>query len=375
MLPVLPIGATSSRPGGVAAFASSRSAVGPSSTSAGSHHGSHAHAPMPRALHRSRGGAGSHRIAARRAAARRVAAAAAMSKVAVTGATGFVGSELVKRLIASGAEVQVLTRDKNAARAKIGNFSRVKYFAKADWGDAIAGCDAVVNLAGEPISTRWSAEVKQEILDSRVNTTRYVAQLINACSEDKRPKVFVSSSAIGYYGTSESETFTEDSAPGRDFLATVCKDWEAAANAASCGRIVNLRTGLVLASSGGVLEKMGPIFQLFLGGPIGEGEQWMSWIHRDDLVAMIIDAIADDACVGPVNGTAPNPVTMNAFCDTLGRVLGRPNWLPVPELPLQLLLGEGAILVLEGQKVVPTKAPSSFQFSYPTLGKALEKCY
>ncbi|QDZ22854.1 epimerase [Chloropicon primus] len=296
---------------------------------------------------------------------------------AVTGATGLVGRQLVKRLISKGDRVNVLTRDKAGARETLGQFSQLGFYSKGEWKDGIEGTKAVINLAGEPISTRWSEGVKQEIFDSRVNTTRYLSDLIRAA--ENKPEVFVSGSAIGFYGTSLGATFTEDSPCGSDFLAGVCREWEAAAHAASESgegegpRVVCLRTGLVLSKEGGVLEKMIPLFQLFIGSPLGAGDQWMSWIHRDDLVSLIVESVENKGISGPINGTAPNPVVMNEFCKALAECLGRPMFMPaVPDLPLQVLLGEGAILVLEGQKVVPEKAKDvGFKFKYETLGPAL----
>lgn len=297
-------------------------------------------------------------------------------KFAVTGATGFVGRQLVKHLLSRGDEVNVLTRDASGARDTLGQFNALQYYNKAEWGSGIEGTKAVINLAGEPISTRWSEGVKKEIYDSRVTTTKYLADLIK--SSKTKPEVFVSGSAIGYYGTSLSETFTEDSPGGSDFLAQLCKDWEGAAYAsASEGeddpRVVCIRTGLVLSKEGGVLAKMIPLFQLFVGSPLGSGAQWMSWIHRDDLVSMIMYAVEEDVS-GPVNGTAPNPVAMKDFCSALAQALERPMFAPnVPDLPLQVLLGEGAILVLEGQKVLPEKATGlGFKFKYAGLKEALK---
>lgn len=297
-------------------------------------------------------------------------------KFAVTGATGLVGRQLVKHLLAKGDEVNVLTRDTYQAQSTLGSFNAVQYFNKTEWGKGIEGTKAVINLAGEPISTRWSEEVKKEIRDSRVNTTQYLADLIK--TSKNKPEVFVSGSAIGYYGTSLDKTFTEESPSGNDYLASVCKSWESAAYSSEDGddspRVVCVRTGLVLSKEGGVLEKMIPLFSLFIGSPLGSGNQWMSWIHRDDLVNLLLECVENDSYSGPVNGTAPQPVTMNAFSDTLALVLQRPMWMPpVPDLALQLVLGEGAVLVLEGQKVVPDKAQKlGFKFKYEGIKKALE---
>mmetsp|Transcript_15473 Transcript_15473/g.39422 ORF Transcript_15473/g.39422 Transcript_15473/m.39422 type:complete len:335 (-) Transcript_15473:357-1361(-) len=315
-------------------------------------------------------------------------------KVAITGATGLVGRRLVRALIGKGVGVNVLTRDKLNARTQLGNLSlppsspspQLEYFerngssmassssrSESDgWLAGIAGAEAVVNLAGEPISTRWSDAVKQEIGDSRIGTTKHVADLIRRCPETSRPKVLISSSAIGYYGTDAKKSFTEDDAPGSDFLARICEDWEACALDSKCERVCLLRTGLVLDKSGGVLSKMLPAVQFFVGGILGEGNQFMSWIHHRDLVGIILSALEDGRYSGAVNATAPNPVTMRAFMDTMGHVLNRPVWLPVPGFALQIALGEGAKLVLEGQKVLPMRAASlGYKYKYPTLNEAL----
>lgn len=293
---------------------------------------------------------------------------------AVTGATGLVGRQLVKLLIGRGDKVNVLTRDPARARETLGSFSQLGFYGKDEWMQGVDGSRVVVNLAGEPISTRWSEGVKKEIYDSRVLTTRLLSDLIREC--EKKPEVFVSGSAIGYYGTSLGQTFSEQSPPGSDFLARVCQDWEEAAMRASSEdtRVVCLRTGLVLSKEGGVLEKMVPIFQLFVGSPLGQGDQWMSWIHRDDLCDLILHSAQNAELSGAVNGTAPEPQMMNTFCRDLAGVLERPMFMPpVPDLPLQVLLGEGAVLVLEGQKVVPNRAQETgFEFKYPKLRQALQ---
>jgi len=195
---------------------------------------------------------------------------------------------------------------------------------------------------------------------------------MNALPKDQRPKVFVSSSAVGFYGSSEVAEFDESSPSGGDFLADVCRKWEAAANEAQVDRVVIVRTGIVLAREGGALGKMLPVFQLFAGGPLGSGRQWFSWVHRDDLVGLMLEAVGNDKYQGVYNGTAPRPVRMGEMCDNLGRILGRPSWLPVPEFALQTLLGEGAIVVLEGQKVLPKRAQENgFQFKYSDIASAL----
>lgn len=302
-------------------------------------------------------------------------------KVAIAGATGFVGSRLVERLHSEGHSVLVLARDSERARrvfpaSAYPNLEIVAYTpAKSgDWQTSIAGCDSVVNLAGVPIAEeKWTAARKQAILDSRKLTT---AKLVEAIAlANSKPSVLVSTSAIGYYGTSETAEFDETSPAGDDFLAAVCKEWEAAAQPVKDlgTRLAILRFGIVLGM-GGALAKMLPPFKLFAGGPIGTGKQWFSWIHRDDVVNLILYALQNPQIEGVLNATAPNPVRMNEFCETLGAVLQRPSWLPVPAFALEFLLGDGAKVVLEGQKVLPKGTlASGFQYQYPTLKLALEE--
>lgn len=301
-------------------------------------------------------------------------------KIAITGATGFVGSRLVERLQTEGHQIVVLTR--NSARSEqvfpksaFPNVERVAYtpVEAGDWQQAIAGCDGVVNLAGEPISERWSPQHKQGILNSRkLGTQRLVEAIIQA---EPKPQVLVNASAIGYYGTSETATFDETSAAGDDFLAHVCQEWESEARKVTEAgvRLVIFRIGIVLGM-GGAIAKMLPPFKLFAGGPIGTGRQWFSWIHREDLVSLIIRALTQPDMEGVYNATAPNPVRMGEFCATMGQVLNRPSWLPVPGFALEVLLGDGAKVVLEGQQVLPKRTQSTgFQYQYPTVQQALKQ--
>ncbi len=299
-------------------------------------------------------------------------------KIAITGATGFVGSRLVQKLNAENHQIIVLTR--NLAKAQqvfpsltFRNLEFVPYTPKESgkWQASISGCDAVINLAGEPIAERWTAKQKQEILESRQLGTRKIVEAI--AKAEVKPKVLVNSSAIGYYGTSETAIFEETSPSGSDFLAEVCQNWEAEAEKVKefGVRLAILRVGIVLANGGALAKMIGP-FQLFAGGPIGTGRQWFSWIHRDDLVNLIVEAVTNEQMSGVYNATAPNPVKMKQFCQTLGEVMNRPSWLPVPEFALELLLGDGAIVVLEGQQVLPKRTQAlGFQFQYPELKPAL----
>ncbi len=296
-------------------------------------------------------------------------------KIAIAGATGFVGSRLVERLQTQGHEIVILTRNPQQASSRFPQAQVVGYnpLRSGEWQQSISGCDAVINLAGEPIAEkRWTPAQKQTILDSRQIGTQKIVEAINSASV--KPQVLINASAIGYYGTSETSKFTETSPAGNDFLSEVCTKWETAAQAvtASGTRLVIFRLGIVLGENGGVLGKMLAPFSAFVGGPIGSGNQWFSWIHRDDLVKMIIAAIADPQMQGVYNATAPNPVTMADFATILGTVMNRPSWLPVPNFALEAMLGEGAIVVLQGQQVVPTHPlAQGFEFQYPTLKPAL----
>ena len=281
-----------------------------------------------------------------------------------------VGSRLVEELTKAGYTVRALTRNPSTARAKL-RIPGVELFSPSQWHKGIRGSKAVVNLAGEPIATRWTPELKAEIKRSRVRTTKAVVDAINAVDESERPQVFVSSSAVGFYGSSEMATFNESSASGRDYLAEVCREWEAAASNAKT-RVVILRNGIVLSKQGGALAKMIPVFQIFAGGPLGSGRQWCSWIHRDDVVGLILTAIEDSGWKGVYNATAPNPVRMAELCEALGQVMGRPSFFPVPDFALKTLLGEGAQVVLDGQRVLPAHAQKSgYQFKYSRVQDAL----
>ncbi|BAZ11280.1 hypothetical protein NIES4071_31060 [Calothrix sp. NIES-4071] len=300
-------------------------------------------------------------------------------KVAIAGATGFVGSRLVERLTKENNNVVVLTR--NAAHAQKvfpkSAFPNVEVVTatlttSGEWQNAISGCDGVVNLSGEPIAEgRWSSARKQEILNSRqLGTAKIVEAITNA---NPKPNVLVNASAIGFYGTSETDSFDETSSPGNDFLAQVCQVWESEAQLVKNAgvRLVILRLGIVLGN-GGALGKMITPFKLFAGGPLGSGKQWFSWIHLDDVVNLIIQALTKPEMEGVYNATAPNPVRMAQLSETMGKVMGRPSWLPVPSIALEALLGDGAIVVLEGQQVIPQRTLSSgFNYQYPTLEPAL----
>ncbi|MEA5509607.1 TIGR01777 family oxidoreductase [Crocosphaera sp. UHCC 0190] len=299
-------------------------------------------------------------------------------KIAITGATGFVGQRLVNALKNEGHELLVFTRNINHAQtiypaSSFPNLEIVAYTPteSGDWQERISGCDGVVNLAGEPIAERWTPEHKKAILASRQLGTRKIVEAI--AKAEVKPSVLVNPSAIGYYGTSETKTFDENSLPGDDFLAEVCQAWETEAKQLTQTnvRLVILRFGIVLGD-GGALAKMIPPFKMFAGGPLGNGRQWFSWIHIDDLVRLIKESLTRSGIKGTFNATAPNPVRMNQLCQTLGEVMNRPSWLPVPDFALELLLGEESIVVLKGQQVLPKETQAlGFEYQYPTLKSAL----
>ncbi|MCY7274836.1 MAG: TIGR01777 family oxidoreductase, partial [Phormidesmis sp. CAN_BIN44] len=296
-------------------------------------------------------------------------------RVAVTGATGFVGSRLVERLTTEGHQVIVLTRNAPKAeqvfpKSAYPNLEVVGYnpVESGAWQDSIAGCDGIVNLSGEAIAeTRWTPERKRSLMDSRKLTTQKLVEAI--AKANPKPSVLVNASAIGFYGTSETATFDETSSPGNDFLAEVCQTWEAEASRVkeSGVRLVILRLGIVLGM-GGALGKMLTPFKLFAGGPIGSGNQWFSWIHREDLVSLILRALTRTQMEGVFNATAPKPVRMAEMATALGQVLNRPSWLPVPSFALEAMLGDGAKVVLEGQEVLPKHTLSDgFEYQYPAI--------
>jgi uncharacterized protein (TIGR01777 family) len=267
-------------------------------------------------------------------------------KIAITGASGFIGRRLMEKL---GKEAYAVSLRGNL--------------------DGIAGADVVINLAGEPVSQRWTKEVREKIRSSRVDGTKKLVDAMRAAP----PKVLVNASAVGYYGSRGDELLIESSAPADDFLAEVCQEWEAEArNAGEFGvRVVTLRNGVVLGK-GGALQKMMLPFRLGAGGRIGDGKQWMAWIHLDDVVGLIELAIFHLGLSGPVNATAPNPVTNAEFTRQLASALHRPAILPVPKFAVHLLFGDMAQIVYASQRVIPEAAlQAGYQFRYPTLEAAL----
>jgi uncharacterized protein len=303
-------------------------------------------------------------------------------KIVVTGATGFVGRPLCAELVGAGHQVTTLTRDAGRARGLLG--PQVDH---SDWGNTnddgwkkvVARADAVIHLAGESVAGHpWTPEYKARIRSSRVETTRALVDALLAA--ERRPRVLVNASAVGYYGDCGDEVVTEAHVPGSDFLADVCVEWEAAAMRAreAGARVALMRIGIVLGP-GGALEKMLrplplPInlWKLGLGGPLGSGRQWLPWIHLDDVVGLFRWAATEAEVAGPCNATAPNPVTSRDFARTLGKIYGRPALLPVPALALRAMLGEFAASVLGGQRAIPAAAQQlGYRFRFTEIEPAL----
>jgi hypothetical protein len=290
-----------------------------------------------------------------------------------------IGSRLLGALRDRGAEVTVLTRDPERTRERLGDIHAVAWSTLEEPAPAgaLAERDAVFHLAGAPVAQRWSAKAKQAIRDSRVTGTRNLVHGLRQAAEAGgagRPATLVSSSAIGYYGPHGEEPLDEDAPPGRDFLGKVCREWEAeAARASALGmRVIQVRTGVVLDRDGGALAQMLPAFRLGLGGPVAGGAQYISWVHLDDLAGMMLAAFEDERWSGPINATAPEPVTNREFARALGAVLGRPARLPVPAVALGLLYGEMAQIVTTGARVVPAKPlVLGYEFRRPRVEEAL----
>jgi uncharacterized protein (TIGR01777 family) len=294
-------------------------------------------------------------------------------RITLTGATGLIGVRLVRALRDRGDDITVLSRNPSGAAARLG-VEAVGWDPMAGPAPdvALAGRDAVVHLAGEPVAQRWNADVKRRIRESREVGTRHLVAGIEALAQ--RPRVLVSSSAVGYYGKHGDERVPESTPPGDDFLAGVCVAWEREAlRAQELGlRVALVRTGVVLDADGGALAKMLLPFRLGLGGPVAGGGQYMPWIHADDLVALYLAALDGDDWQGPLNAAAPEPVTNAAFSKALGRALRRPAIAPVPGFAVKLLYGDMAEIVTEGQRAVPERPLAlGFTFAHPDLDEAL----
>ncbi|MBI2939086.1 MAG: TIGR01777 family protein [Chloroflexi bacterium] len=303
-------------------------------------------------------------------------------RIVVTGGTGFLGVPLVRRLVEDGHAVTLLTRREPAATSATfgaemaGRIDAVRWTAAPGGPStlrAIDGADAVINLAGEPITDgRWTAARKERIRASRVLATRAVVEGIERASQ--RPAVLIQGSAVGYYGDRGDQVVTEETPAGHDFLAEVVAQWEAASLPAERAgvRVVRVRTAPALAADGGALARMLPPFRFGLGGPLGSGRQWFPWIHRGDWIGLVRFALARADLAGPLNASAPNPVTMSEFAHALGRALRRPVLFRVPVFALRVVLGELADFLTVSQRVVPAAAlRAGFVFPFPELDPAL----
>ncbi len=293
----------------------------------------------------------------------------------MTGGTGFVGTQLFNRLSQDGHEITILTRSLKGAKKALPGISYLEGdpTQKGPWQQSIKDHDAVINLAGASIFSKWTDEHKRAIRESRVFTTQNIVEGIPTHRDP--PFTFFSTSAVGYYGFRGDEELSEESPPGTDFLARIAVEWEEEAFKASDKgvRVVITRFGIVLGEKGGALGQMIPLFKKYIGGPIGSGKQWFSWVHIKDLTEAFIFLIKHPEISGPVNLCAPNPVRNRDLARALGEVLHRPSFMPAPGFMIKLVLGEFGSVILEGQRVIPKKLmEKGFVFSYPDIRQALQ---
>lgn len=297
-------------------------------------------------------------------------------KIIITGATGLIGSELTKALVARNYEVTVFTRNADKARTNVPSASGYlewNYRNPGQWQDQLEDSYAVIHLAGANLAgKRFTESYKKKIWDSRITSTQNIVKAISGLH--KRPEVFLCASGINYYGDSNDKELNEDLPPGNDFLAELCREWEnEAAKAEEAGvRSVSLRTSPVLSLKDGMLKKLYPLFKLYLGASLGSGKQWFSWIHVDDIIGAYIYALENDNISGPVNATAPRPVIMDEFARQFGQSLNRPVFLRVPLFLLKAILGEAGDSIMASLRVIPEKLESSgYKFNFNTLNNAL----
>jgi uncharacterized protein (TIGR01777 family) len=297
-------------------------------------------------------------------------------KIFMTGGTGFVGTTLARKLTQEKHQITILTRalTEDSPLPKGVTYLEGDPADKGVWQESVAEHEVVINLAGASIFRRWSETAKERIRDSRIHTTQ---NLVDALAPRKgKETLLLSTSAIGYYGFQEDEELGEESAPGEGFLASLAQEWESAAlNAEAFGaKVALLRFGIVLGKNGGALSQMVPLFNMYLGSPLGRGEQWFSWIHEEDLAGIYSYLIAEKNISGPINCTAPDPVRNMDLTKTLAEVLGKPTFMPaVPGFMLRLIMGEFGSVLLEGQKVLPNRLlDTGFRFKFPKIKGALQ---
>ena len=293
--------------------------------------------------------------------------------VFMTGGTGFVGTYLTKRLLTEGHKVTILTQSLGSAALKLSGLAYVdgNPTIKGQWQDSVREHDVIINLAGASIFSRWTPQQKKILLSSRIETTR---NLVSALSDNAKNITFFSTSAVGYYGFHEDEELTENMPAGNDFLARLAYDWEQEALRAKDkgARVVITRFGIVLGKSGGALGQMIPMFKYFLGGPLGNGRQWFSWVHMHDLAEAFIFLLQHQEINGAVNLCSPKPVRNADLGKAIGRILHRPSFIPAPGFMIKLILGEFGSVLLEGQRVIPRRLlDAGFKFNYPDLEEAL----
>ncbi len=296
-------------------------------------------------------------------------------KALIFGGTGFIGRNLCNELLSAGYKISIVSRNPQKAGLSGSGAEAVEWSVSAGAlpVESLDGVTVIINLAGESIGNRrWTQPVKEEILNSRVQITQAI---VNAIKQQRViPKVLINASAIGFYGPRGDAEITESTPAGHDFLAKVCQAWEEEAFKAqtSGARVVVVRIGVVIGDAGALARMKAP-FRFYVGGPLGTGAQWMSWIHVKDLTRLIRFAAENENIIGPVNATAPEPVRMKDFCNTLGQVMGRPSWLPVPGFLLKVVLGEMSDMLLNSQRVLPDKIlKEGFLFRFPVLKNALE---
>ncbi|MFP4368872.1 MAG: TIGR01777 family oxidoreductase [Candidatus Kapaibacterium sp.] len=302
-----------------------------------------------------------------------------MKKIVITGATGLIGSTIANKLKESGYHICAFSRDPVRAKKELPAADETAKWDTDDpviWENHLSEAYGVINLAGANIAAkRWSDEYKKILYDSRIDGTRRISETINKL--DNKPKVFLSASAVDYYGNKGEEKITENASPGNNFLSKICKDWEAEAKKCEDNtRLVIGRFATVLDDNEVALAKMVPFFKMCIGGPLGPGDQWFPWVHRDDIAGMIHDAIENDDISGIYNFCSPNPVRMNEFAKALGRALDRPSWFRVPEFLINIVMGEGASMITSSKRVLPHKIlEEGYRFKFDNIDQAMKDLF